>query len=171
MQGKLAARALLAVVALTVLPSCGARQPKRPLTPQEQAVQVAEGNQETSIALASRCRSRGFEHARDDHAARVRAVELGANTIQPIYGTRREEYGNWTMVRMDLRYWHCPPLPPPPPPVPPPAPMPAVPQTAEGDWYPRRHRILRSSPASRPAAGPSQPRRLRHRHLLRSSSF
>ncbi len=72
---------------------------RRPLSEKEKAIKMAQGNQETSLSLYNNCKEKAklesFYHIDD---ARIRAVEIGANTAQIIYATN---------YAYDVKFWVC----------------------------------------------------------------
>lgn len=75
----------------------------RPLSVKEKAVKLAKGDQKTSLKLNSACREKGkletFYHM---DKARIRAIEIGANTAQVIYASSYNGY-----VSYDVKFWRC----------------------------------------------------------------
>lgn len=85
--------------------ACQGFSPKasRELTAKEKAVNVVKGDQEASLMLFNKCKEiYKLETFYNIDDARIRAVELGANTAQTIYATSY----NGT-VAYDVKFWRC----------------------------------------------------------------
>jgi len=96
-------RQLLTFAAIGVLSSCISTGPKRPLTKNEKAVVLEKSSEKISLRLQETCKSIGkvesFNHVDN---AKIRAIEVGANTAQILYITGTNGYENY-----DVRFWKC----------------------------------------------------------------
>jgi hypothetical protein len=89
--------------ALVFLGFCASTGPKRALTDKEKAVVIKTASQEVSLNLQARCKPLGKVESfgyMDD--ARIRTIELSANTAQVIYVT---DYNG--VKTYDVRFWQC----------------------------------------------------------------
>lgn len=78
-------------------------KPSRELTAKEKAVKVVNGDQEMSLSLFNKCKEiNKLETFYNIDNARIRAVELGANTAQTIYASK---YNG--LVSYDIKFWNC----------------------------------------------------------------
>lgn len=95
--------AIIALSAIGFYSGCVSTGPQRPLTEKEKAVALAQSSQEISLRLQASCKSAGkvesFTHVDN---ARIRAVEIGANTAQILYATDNNGLKNY-----DVRFWKC----------------------------------------------------------------
>lgn len=94
----------LALVVCIALASCQINAvKKRALTAKEKAVKLAKGDQDTSLSLYNNCKEKAkLETFYDMDDARIRALEVGANTAQIIYAT---SYNG--SIAYDVKFWLC----------------------------------------------------------------
>ena len=97
--------AALGTVSVQACSSGGSGYAYPPLTPQQQAVYMASGDQAVTLDLNSRCAPTGaLQTVTDEYEARVRAVEVGANVAQVLYSRTYND----ALTSIDVRFWSCP---------------------------------------------------------------